>query len=306
MAGLAAAAAAGLCLGWLVAGFFRPHRDPEDLDGLEVKRRASLRENSRVYRYCETEIQDLLPLNGTGDPRDYESLAIDLSLAYPHEPWTPREYFAAQQTLALLVGLVLFFLLVLAAPLVSGLLVLLAAPVGLIVGLLFYLLQMLAIGSGSRRYRERFGSRLPYGIDLLTLTMEAGANLIDALKIVARENAGHPLGLELSRVVQQMALGRPLDEALESLAERVQDDDTSELVFAINKGHELGSSISTTLRTQSEQINLRRSQSAERAAKEAEVKMTAPNMLIMIACVIVIMGPILLPLLYQVGVGFEF
>ena len=36
----------------------------------------------------------------------------------------------------------------------------------------------------------------------------------------------------------------------------------------------------------------------------SQVKMTGPNLLIMIACVIVIMGPILLPIVYGGGMGF--
>ena len=43
----------------------------------------------------------------------------------------------------------------------------------------------------------------------------------------------------------------------------------------------------------------------QKAAKEAEVKMTGPNLLIMLACIIVIMGPILLPIVYGGGLGFE-
>ena len=138
----------------------------------------------------------------------------------------------------------------------------------------------------------------------MALLLEAGANFGDAIKVVSREDRDTPLGAEFQRVKQQLDLNRSPSDALLALKDRIQDDDTTDLIRAICNGIELGTPMSTILKTQADQMRLKRSQWGEKAAKEAEVKMTGPNLLIMIACVIVIMGPILLPIVYGGGMGF--
>ena len=139
----------------------------------------------------------------------------------------------------------------------------------------------------------------------MALLLQAGANFNDAIKVVAKEDRGNALGDEFARIKQQLDLNRTQVESLNGLKDRIRDEDTSDLIRAICKGVELGTPMSTILQTQADQMRLKRSQWGEKAAKEAEVKMTGPNLLIMLACIIVIMGPILLPIVYGGGLGFE-
>lgn len=286
-------------VGWTVMRIFTPdHSSKKGLEGLEVKRQAALSKASSLYRNCGSTIRDFMPFSKISDPEKQAEILTELSLALPEEPWTPHEYFAAQLMLSILLGLVLLMAFSLFLP------VLIAAAAALIFGLLAYVVIIMSLSSSVREYRRKFQYRLPFAIDLLTLNMEAGAELTDALTVVAYENVKHPIGKEFGRVVQQSSLGRRPEEALEAMIARVKNEDANELVFAITKGREHGTSIVSTLRMQSEQIHLRRSQLAERLAKEAEVKMTGPNLCIMMACVIVIMGPILLPIFNGTGIGF--
>ena len=67
------------------------------------------------------------------------------------------------------------------------------------------------------------------------------------------------------------------------------------MVFAINKGEELGTPLSAILRDQAEQMRLKRSQRGEKAAAEAQVNIVFPGMVVMIACLLVVIAPIVLP-----------
>ena len=96
-----------------------------------------------------------------------------------------------------------------------------------------------------------------------------------------------------------MNLGRTRNEALEHFAERVHAEEVSEIVMAIVKGEELGTPLASVLRTQSDALLLRRSQWAEKAAADAQVRIVVPGMLVMIACLIIVLAPFLLPLLGQ-------
>ena len=75
----------------------------------------------------------------------------------------------------------------------------------------------------------------------------------------------------------------------------MEDSDIAEFVFAIIKGEELGTPLSTILREQANQMRLKRSQWGEKAAAEAEVQIVFPGMITMVACLLVIIAPILLP-----------
>ena len=71
--------------------------------------------------------------------------------------------------------------------------------------------------------------------------MEAGGGFQECLATAVAENGkDHPLTDEFAEVLRQISLGRPRHEALQALDERLHDDDISEMVFAINKGEELG------------------------------------------------------------------
>jgi tight adherence protein C len=81
----------------------------------------------------------------------------------------------------------------------------------------------------------------------------------------------------------------------------VNEETVSELVFAINKSDELGTPIAQTLAELADQMRLKRQQWGEKVAGEAQVKIMFPGILIMLACIIVILAPILLAALFELS-----
>jgi tight adherence protein C len=79
------------------------------------------------------------------------------------------------------------------------------------------------------------------------------------------------------------------------MADRVGQSDLTGVVHALVQADELGVSIGTILRIQSEQLRSRRFDRAERLASEAPVKMLGPLMLCIFPAVfIILLGPILM------------
>jgi len=137
-------------------------------------------------------------------------------------------------------------------------------------------------------------------LDLIALTMEAGASFIESMTIAAKENQNHPLGQQLAEVLRDMSVGRTRKEALEDLQDRLGDENVTEITSAIIKGEELGTPLSQILRSQADQMRLKRSQWAEKAAAEAQVNIVFPGMIVMIACLIIVLAPFVLgPLFMQ-------
>ena len=136
---------------------------------------------------------------------------------------------------------------------------------------------------------------LPFVLDLLTLSVEAGMDFMSALQRNCERRKLDPLNEELIRMTREIQVGTPRRVALRNMAERVRQPDLKSIATALIQADELGVSIGTILRIQSEQLRGRRFDRAEKLANEAPVKMLGPLMLCIFPAVFVILlGPILM------------
>ena len=135
---------------------------------------------------------------------------------------------------------------------------------------------------------------LPFVLDILTLSVEAGLDFISALQRNCQSRRMDPLNEELLRMTKEIQIGSSRKEALRNMAERVKQPDLKSVSFALIQADELGVSIGTLLRIQSEQLRSRRFDRAEKLAAEAPVKMLGPLMLCIFPAVfIILLGPVL-------------
>ncbi len=141
---------------------------------------------------------------------------------------------------------------------------------------------------------------LPFVMDLLTLSVEAGLDFMSAIKTIVERRPPDPIAEEFSRVLVEIQLGKTRREALLRLAARVQHPDVHSLVLALVQADEMGVSIGATLRIQSDQIRAKRFLQVEKLANEAPVKMLFPLVVCIFPAVFLIMlGPIVLQMLRQ-------
>lgn len=135
---------------------------------------------------------------------------------------------------------------------------------------------------------------LPFVLDLLTLSVEAGMDFISALQRNCKSRRLDPLNEELLRMTTEIQVGASRKEALRRMADRVKQPDLKSVAFALIQADELGVSIGSILRIQSEQLRSRRFDRAEKLASEAPVKMLGPLMLCIFPAVfIILLGPVL-------------
>lgn len=132
---------------------------------------------------------------------------------------------------------------------------------------------------------------LPYALDMLLLIIEGGGSVQEGLEVVARESSYGALREEFALVNQEVAHGAVLVDALGNLARRIPSDDIVVIVQAIGQGIRMGTPLARVLQEQSDLLRLKRTQRAEKLAKEAASKMTFPVVLIMVATFILVMGP---------------
>ncbi len=129
---------------------------------------------------------------------------------------------------------------------------------------------------------------LPDAVDLIVTTVEAGLSIDAALAEVGHETRG-PLGEELRLTVRETTLGRSRRDALLRLIDRTHVPELKTFVQSIIQAEQTGIPIGQVLRTQADQIRLKKRQWAEGQAQKAPVKMIVvlvvlvlPSMLLMI------------------------
>jgi tight adherence protein C len=135
---------------------------------------------------------------------------------------------------------------------------------------------------------------LPFVLDLLTLSVEAGLDFMTALQRNCERRKLDPLNEELIRMIREIQLGTARRVALKNMSTRVALEDLRSVTYSLIQADELGVSIGAILRIQSEQMRQRRFDRAERLANEAPVKLLFPLMLFIFPAVfIILLGPLL-------------
>jgi tight adherence protein C len=215
--------------------------------------------------------------------------------------YSPREYVCAMYLSAIFACVFPLLFLVANPPTVLPLLpflLILFAAVG------FYL-PLRKLQDAAKKRQKEIRLALPYTIDLLTVSIEAGLEFVQALSRIVGKSRPGALKDELTITLHQLNMGTPRPEALTELAERVDLDEVKSLTSLIIQSYQLGSSMGPTLRAQAEVMRTRRMQRAEKLAQEAPVKMLFPIMIFIVPCVfLIILGPLGLELWKQLsGLG---
>jgi tight adherence protein C len=128
-------------------------------------------------------------------------------------------------------------------------------------------------------------------LDLLTISVEAGLSLNAAIAQVV-QNVPGVLSAEFARMLQEIQLGVPRADAFRNLAERTDVEELNAFALAMIQADVFGVSIASVLRTQAQQLRIKRRQRAEAKAQQTPVKIVFPLILcILPALFVVIVGP---------------
>ncbi len=154
----------------------------------------------------------------------------------------------------------------------------------------------------ARHQQLRHG--FPDALDLLTVCVESGLGLSQALQRVADElEVSHPeLAAEIGQVTAQMRAGVERENALRSLATRTGLDDVRGLVGLLVQTLRFGTGIADALRVYSEEFRDKRMQRAEEAAAKIGTKLIFPLVLCLFPSFFVVaIGPAVIRLIEAFG-----
>jgi tight adherence protein C len=128
-------------------------------------------------------------------------------------------------------------------------------------------------------------------LDLLTISVEAGLSLNASIAQVV-QNVPGVLSSEFARMLQEIQLGVPRSDAFRHLAERTDVEELNAFALAMIQADVFGVSIASVLRTQAQQLRIKRRQAAEAKAQQTPVKIVFPLVLCVLPSLfVVIIGP---------------
>jgi tight adherence protein B len=120
-------------------------------------------------------------------------------------------------------------------------------PLFLVVGALIgFLLPRFWLSRRKAGRLNAFNKQLPDTITLLANALRAGSSFLQAIELVVRESRP-PISTEFSRVIREVNLGLPFEQALENMVRRVRSDDLELMATAISIQHTVGGNLAEIL-----------------------------------------------------------
>ncbi len=102
------------------------------------------------------------------------------------------------------------------------------------------------VKSQQRKRLVKFNDQLPDMLNLMVNGLRAGYSTMQAMEAISKELPS-PISDEFKRVVQEMQIGIPMENALDNLLRRIPSDDLDFVITAINVQREVGGNLSEIL-----------------------------------------------------------
>ncbi|GGG71266.1 hypothetical protein GCM10011374_39940 [Kocuria dechangensis] len=160
----------------------------------------------------------------------------------------------------------------------------------LLIPLAYFVPDLLLYSKGTERQKE-IGLELADTLDQMMIAVEAGLGFESAMSRAGHNGKG-PLAEELVRTLQEMRVGIPRRDAYLALEQRADVPDLRSFTRAVIQADAYGISISSVLRTQADEMRIKRRQRAEEAAQKIPTKILIPLMLLVLPVLfIAVLGP---------------
>jgi tight adherence protein B len=188
--------------------------------------------------------------------------ALTLRLDRTGKGWTVTQYLYASLGLALGIA-VLLYLRTGAAMLSLGIGVLMGAG-----------LPHMVVNHFVKKRTNDFTAKFPDAIELLVRGLRSGLPVTETLSVVATEIPG-PVGIEFKGVVERIAIGRTMEEALQETADRLNTAEFSFFCITLAIQRETGGNLAETLSNLADVLRKRSQMKLKIRAMSSESKASA-------------------------------
>jgi tight adherence protein B len=168
-----------------------------------------------------------------------------------------------------------------------------------------WFLPRVMLGRRQKRRLEQVEKQLPDAMTAMAKSLQAGAGLYQAMAFAAKETP-EPLGPELQRTLRDLNLGADVDDAFESLSERIGSADLNIALTAISIQRTVGGNLSEILMNVTNTVRERAKIKAEVRVLTSKQKMMSNLMAllpVLVALAFIALNPDLGNLLFNTTAG---
>lgn len=135
-------------------------------------------------------------------------------------------------------------------------------------------LPHMIVGMMIKRRRERFVTMFPEAIDLIVRGLRSGLPVTETINTVMNEIA-NPIGGEFRKIVDGLAMGRTLEDAMWDAADRVDAPEFRFFVVSMSVQRETGGNLAETLENLADILRRRRQTKLKIRALSSEARASA-------------------------------
>ena len=172
-------------------------------------------------------------------------------------------------------------------------------------GLLGFRLPHVVIDIKKKKRMKALNSQLPEALTIISNGLRAGFSFPQAMSVVSKEMEP-PISEEFARVIRENSLGKPMEEALQNLTDRTDDEDLDMFVTALMIQRQVGGNLAEVLDNISHTIRERIRIKGEIRTLTAQGRLSAIIICALpavVAGVITLMNPEYMLVLIQETVG---
>ncbi len=158
--------------------------------------------------------------------------------------------------------------------LISGLFGSMLSPVRLLLAAAFGALPLAYVMNVRSRRLKKFEEAFPDAIDLFNRSMKAGHTIHSGLETLAKETFD-PVRMEFRKVIEELALGSQLDDALRNLGRRMPLVDLKFFITGLNLQRQTGANLGEVLDNLSLLVRERLNLAAKMKAHTAQQRLSA-------------------------------
>lgn len=152
-----------------------------------------------------------------------------------------------------------------------------------------YIATLLWLKKKAKQRQDELSFQLPDFLDTMSVTLQAGVGLDQALRDIVPYFAG-PVKDEFGRFIQETDVGVPRADAYRSLLDRNESKEFQMLIKSLIQGERLGVPISKTFKHQAEEMRKIKKEKIKEQAAKASPKVTLITTFIVMPSALILIG----------------